>query len=52
MDNVESNQPSQEDVLKVKIVAFFHDIDKSNVAQLNEKIRQTQFKSKHIRQKN
>ena len=43
VDNVEANGLSTEDVLKVKIAAFFHDIGKPNVAQLNEKTGQTQF---------
>lgn len=43
VDNVKTNGLSQEDMLKVKIAAFFHDIGKPNVAQLNEKTGQTQF---------
>ena len=43
VDNVETNNLSEEDTLKVKIAAFFHDIGKPDVAQLNEKTGQTQF---------
>lgn len=43
VDSVESNELSEEDLIKVKAAAFFHDIGKPNVAQLNEKTGQTQF---------
>lgn len=43
VDSVDTNGLSEKDALKVKIAAFFHDIGKPNVAQLNEKTGQTQF---------
>ena len=43
VDGVETNQLSEADVLKVKIAAFFHDIGKPEVAQINEKTGQTQY---------
>ncbi len=43
VDSVNINGLSKKDALKVKIAAFFHDIGKPNVAQLNEKTGQTQF---------
>lgn len=43
VDSVDINALSEKDALKVKIAAFFHDIGKPNVAQLNEKTGQTQF---------
>lgn len=43
VDNINTDELSKEDALKVKIAAFFHDIGKPDVAQLNEKTGQTQF---------
>ena len=43
VDNVGTQNLNEEDLLKVKIAAFFHDIGKPSVAQLNEKTWQTQF---------
>lgn len=43
VDSVEENNLSKEDLLKVKIAAFFHDIGKPQVAQINEKTGQTQY---------
>ena len=43
VDNVGTQNLNEEDLLKVKIAAFFHDIGKPSVAQLNEKTGQTQF---------
>ena len=43
VDNIEPDGLSQEDLLKVKIAAFFHDIGKPDVAKLNEKTGQTQY---------
>lgn len=43
VDSVDIDGLSKEDALKVKIAAFFHDIGKPYVAQLNEKTGQTQF---------
>ena len=43
VDSIEPDGLSQEDLLKVKIAAFFHDIGKPNVAKLNEKTGQTQY---------
>ena len=43
VDSVNTDKLSEKDALKVKVAAFFHDIGKPNVAQLNEKTGQTQF---------
>ena len=43
VDSIPTDGFSQEDALKVKIAAFFHDIGKPNVAQINEKTGQTQY---------
>lgn len=43
VDNISTDELSQNDVLKVKIAAFFHDIGKPDVAQINEKTGQTQY---------
>ena len=43
VDSVNTDKLSEKDALKVKAAAFFHDIGKPNVAQLNEKTGQTQF---------
>ena len=43
VDAIQPDELSQEDTLKVKISAFFHDIGKPSVAQLNEKTGQTQY---------
>ena len=43
VDSVDVKGLSEKDTLKVKIAAFFHDIGKPDVAQLNEKTGQTQF---------
>lgn len=43
VDCVNTDKLSEKDALKVKVAAFFHDVGKPNVAQLNEKTGQTQF---------
>ena len=43
VDNISTDELSQNDVLKVKVAAFFHDIGKPDVAQINEKTGQTQY---------
>ena len=43
VDSVEGDSLSRDDLLKVKIAAFFHDIGKPDVAQINEKTGQTQY---------
>ena len=43
VDAIQADRLSKEDTLKVKIAAFFHDIGKPSVAQLNEKTGQTQY---------
>lgn len=43
VDSVKTDGLSNEDSIKVKVAAFFHDIGKPNVAQLNEKTGQTQY---------
>ncbi len=43
VDNVKSDTLKDDDIIKVKVAAFFHDIGKPSVAQLNEKTGQTQF---------
>lgn len=43
VDSVDTNGLSEKEALKVRAAAFFHDIGKPDVAQLNEKTGQTQF---------
>ena len=43
VDSISTEGISNEDLIKVKVAAFFHDIGKPYVAALNEKTGQTQF---------
>ena len=43
VDNLDVSGLSEKDALTIKIAAFFHDIGKPDVAQLNQKTGQTQF---------
>lgn len=43
VDEINSTTLSSEDLLKLKLAAFFHDIGKPSVAKLNEKTGQTQY---------
>lgn len=43
VDSIDTSKMLEEDALKVKIAAFFHDIGKPEVATINEKTGQTQF---------
>lgn len=43
VDSIDTTGLSEQDILNLKIAAFFHDIGKASVATLNEKTGQTQF---------